>query len=239
MQIDVKKIVSLIDLTSLNDSDTASSIEILCNKAFIHDTYVAAVCVYPHFVKQVAQFFSGSPVKIATVANFPHGTDSLVVVEKVIEKSIADGAQEIDVVFPYQQYLSGEKSGAYDFVRACKKHCGKTVLLKVILETGVLQDRSLIAEVSRGVVLAGADFLKTSTGKVPVGATSDAVMTMLNVIKDMSHEVSHPVGLKVSAGVRTVEHALHFINIAEQIMGVDWVNPASFRLGASQLIDQL
>lgn len=236
MQISLVQLFSLIDLTSLNDADTESTISALCKKAVSREGhYVAAVCVYPQFVSHAKKLLAQTPVKIATVANFPFATDPLEHVISEIKKSVQNGAQEIDVVFPYQQYLSGEKESSYDFIRACKAACGESVLLKVILETGALENLSNVTEVSYNVCHAGADFLKTSTGKIPVGATPDAAEAMLKTIK----KISRPIGFKVSGGVRTLEQAAVYIELATQIMGVTWVTPRHFRIGASQLVDAI
>lgn len=235
----IEKILSLIDLTSLNETDTADSIRALCEKAESEFGSVAAVCVYPRFVTEVIQHLSNPAIKVSAVANFPEGTDSLEKVMEEIHQSIAMGAEEIDVVFPYAQYLAGNKKTAYDFIRACKTVCGKSVLLKVILETGVLNDLSVIAEVSHNVCLAGADFLKTSTGKMPVGATLEAACVMLMTAKELSAKLHRPIGLKVSGGIRSVEQAAQYIELASQITDTFWVIPGHFRIGASQLVDNI
>lgn len=234
-----ENILPLIDLTSLNETDTPASIKILCEKAITPQAHVAAVCIYPQFVEQVAKFFLGKQVAVATVANFPEGKDPLEDVLIAIKKSIAEGAGEIDVVFPYTQYLAGDKVAAFQFIKNCREACGVDVLLKVILETGALKDPQTIVEVSRNVILAGADFLKTSTGKIPLGATPEAVSAMLSVIKEFSLVQELPVGLKVSGGVRTVDDALLYIRLAAGTMGPEWVHPDHFRIGASQLVDAL
>jgi deoxyribose-phosphate aldolase len=226
-------ILSLIDLTSLNATDTSSSIISLCQKAVTPYGSVAAVCLYPAFVVQAASLLVDSGVKIATVANFPHGTDSIETTLQLIAQSIDYGANEIDVVMPYERYLAGEVAAVQDFVQHCKAACGDTVLLKIILETGALGESAVIARAARDMIDAGADFLKTSTGKIAIGATSDAVINMLFAIK----ESQKAVGLKVSGGVRTLQDALQYIALANRIMGAGWVTPRTFRLGASQLLD--
>ncbi len=229
----IVQMLELIDLTSLNESDTAETIDVLCKKAVIGKHHVAAVCVYPAFVKQAKNRLEDQAIRIATVVNFPHGTDSLENVLTSIHQAVSNGADEIDVVFPYPNYLRGEKEGSYDFIRACKAACGEKILLKVILETGALLDPSIIEEVSYEVCHAGADFLKTSTGKIAVGATLPAAQAMLNIIK----KIPRSIGFKVSGGVRTIEDAAQYVQLAEDIMGPDWVTPAHFRIGASQLVD--
>lgn len=235
MKCDPAHILSVIDLTSLNDTDTAETISTLCQKAVTPFGHVAAVCVYPKFVAQVKQQLAKQPVRVATVVNFPTGAEELEDVLRVTQQAIKEGAEEIDLVFPYPDYLRGESAKAYDFVRAVKAACGETVLLKVILETGALQDLMKIAEVSYNVCHAGADFLKTSTGKIATGATLDVAAVMLNVIS----KIQRPIGFKVSGGIRTIEQAEQYIQLAKEIMGPDWVTPKYFRIGASRLVDLL
>lgn len=240
MTLDLRqKIFSLIDLTDLSDTVNSENIKSLCHTAIRPFGHVAAVCIYPAFVQQAAKALANTPVKIATVVNFPHATDSIDTVVSAINKAVQDGAHEIDVVFPYLKYLTGEKRVAQNFIRACKETCGTSILLKVILETGILQDLEIIKNASEDMLIAGADFLKTSTGKVAVGATLEAAEVMLFTIKSMSIKLSRPLGLKVSGGIRTKETAVQYIELAEKIMGYEWVNPQHFRIGASQLVDQL
>ncbi len=235
MSFDKSHILSVIDLTSLNEAETPETMAALCKKAVTPLGHVAAVCIYPSFITQAKQALAKQSVRIATVMNFPAGTQLLEEVLPLTRQAITAGAEEIDLVFPYQDYLRGEQEKAYDFVRAVKSVCGETILLKVILETGALVDAANIAEVSYHVCHAGADFLKTSTGKIAIGATMEAAATMLNVIK----KIPRPIGFKVSGGVRTLPQAEQYMQLAAEIMGKDWVRPAHFRIGASQLVDSL
>lgn len=230
-------ILTVMDLTSLNESDTETSITAFCQKAVTPFGHVAAVCVFPQFVKQVKAALNDSTVKIATVANFPRGNEAIDDVISSISQSIRDGAQEIDVVFPYERYLAGDVEFSIDFIKKCKAACGERILLKVILETGAFPDTQMIAAASRDMILAGADFLKTSTGKIAEGATPQAATAMLMAIKEMSAELNRKVGFKASGGVRTIEQASEYIDLAIKIKGPDWVTPHTFRLGASQLLD--
>lgn len=234
-----KKILSLMDLTSLNDNDNDESITKLCQKAVTPFGHVAAVCVYPKFIKRAKHILDGSHVKIASVANFPKGDEPLDRVIYSIKQSITAGADEIDLVFPYQQYLAGQKDEACAFVHKCKITCGDKVLLKVILETGAFHDPQAITYVSHDVLVAGADFIKTSTGKIAEGATLQAATAMLMSIKDLSSDFHHPYGLKVSGGIRTTDQAGQYIELANEIMGHGWVVPRTFRIGASQLLDEI
>lgn len=237
MQIELlQKINSLIDLTSLNEDDSQSSIEKLCKKATNPLGKVASVCVYPRFIADVKAL---TPIKIATVVNFPSGGESLASVVSDIKKAIDLGALEIDMVLPYLSFLEGKNDAVRNFIEQCKIACGETILLKVILETGVLQDPSIIKAASEMAIMAGADFLKTSTGKVSIGATLPAARTMLMVIKKLTSQLGRRVGFKVSGGIRTIDAAIQYMELADQIMGCDWVNPKTFRIGASLLVDEI
>lgn len=228
-------LLQFIDLTSLNDSDTIETVSAVCQKAVTPLGHVAAVCFYPQFVKFAKSKLANTPVNIATVVNFPYGNDSPEQVLSMTHQAIVDGANEIDVVFPYVDFLKGDKETPYELIRQCKAVCGETILLKVILETGALTHDALIAEVSYNVSHAGADFLKTSTGKISVGATLDAARVMLETIK----KIPRSIGLKISGGVRTIDQAEQYIKLAQHIMGREWISPAHFRIGASQLLDQI
>jgi deoxyribose-phosphate aldolase len=225
----IKDVFSLLDLTSLQDTDNAASIAALCRKAQEPGLEVAAVCVYPPFVHDAVTDLAKTTIKVATVVNFPRGDETLDVISASIRQALADGATEIDMVFPYKQYLQGKKSNALHKVRACKELVGKNILLKVILETGVIDNLSVIEQLSTELIAAGADFLKTSTGKVSVGATIEAAAVMLSAIKSSGANT----GFKASGGIRTIEQALQYIRLAEDIMGVEWVTPRHFRIGTS------
>ena len=232
-----KKIFSLIDLTSLNDNDTEATITTLCHQSTANFGHVAAVCLYPQFVRHARKCLQNSPVKIATVANFPAGIAPADEILKSIRQSIENGADEIDVVFPFHDFLNGDRESPKKLIQACKKMGGDKILLKVILETGAIQDPRLIAEASQDALQAGADFIKTSTGKIAIGATLDAATAMLQVIRQLTPALKRPLGLKVSGGVRTLEQASEYIALAEDIMGKEWITPNTFRIGASQLVD--
>lgn len=235
----LERMIGLIDLTSLNDHDTESDIAIFFEKAQTSLGHVAAVCVYPQFVSLGAAQFAGTAIKVATVANFPDGSSSLESVLIEIGRALADGAQEIDVVFPYHRYLAGEQQYAQTFISACKAACGEQVTLKVILETGALLDPAIIADASWEAIAAGADFIKTSTGKIAQGASLEAVAAMLLVIHHAMGQLKKHVGIKVSGGLKTIQQAAQFIELADNIMGRDWVNASTFRLGSSKLLDEI
>ncbi|MFO1433291.1 MAG: deoxyribose-phosphate aldolase [Candidatus Competibacteraceae bacterium] len=229
------RLLPLLDLTSLNDNDDQAAIERLCGRAVTPFGRVAAVCTWPRFVGLCKNRLEGSGVRIATVANFPHGKDDPESVLAEIGQAIAAGADEVDLVLPYQRWLAGERDLACTLVSAGKQVCGPKVLLKVILETGELATPRHTAEASRDAIAAGADFLKTSTGKTAVGATLAAATVMLAAIK----ESGKTVGFKAAGGIRTPAEALSYRQLAEGIMGRGWAVPATFRIGASALLDAL
>jgi deoxyribose-phosphate aldolase len=235
----MQRILSLIDLTRLQADDTEANVAAFLEKARTPLGLVAAVCLYPQFVRLAATEFAGTPIKVASVANFPEGAESLESVLIEIGQALQGGAHEIDVVFPYHRYLAGERQYAQTFVSSCKAACGEDTVLKVILETGALKDAALIADASYDVIAAGADFIKTSTGKIPEGATLEAVATMLLVVKHITPQVKRRVGVKVSGGVRNLQQAAHYVELADDIMGREWVRADTFRIGASQLVDDM
>jgi deoxyribose-phosphate aldolase len=201
--------------------------------------HVAAVCVLPHFVRQAVTEFAGTKIQVATVANFPEGTATLETVLIEIARVLQDGAQEIDVVFPYHRYLAGERQYAQQFIAACKAVCGHQVILKVILETGVLMDPAIIADASLDALTGGADFIKSSTGRVTQGATLEAAAAMLLVIRHAIPKLDHMPGIKVSGGIKDIEQAAHYLALADNIMGRDWVTSKTFRIGTSTLVDKI
>jgi deoxyribose-phosphate aldolase len=235
MQELARRLLSLLDLTCLNDDADVTGITRLCDRAVTVFGKVAAVCVWPRFVTLCQERLMDTGVRVATVANFPHGGDDSKQARWETQQAIAAGADEVDLVFPYKTWLAGERDRACDLVRVCQQTCSPNVILKVILETGELPTPQPIAGVSRDVINAGADFLKTSTGKVQVGATLPAATVMLAAIK----ESGRTVGFKAAGGIRTLAEALPYLELAEGIMGDGWVRPATFRLGASVLLDDL
>ena len=231
--------LQLIDLTSLNKSDTDESIIKLCKKAKTAAGNTAAVCIYPEFIPVARRQLElqGTPqIRIATVTNFPHGNDNIATAVEETRAAVANGADEVDVVFPYRSLMAGTEETGYELVKQCKEACGK-VQLKVIIETGELKEESLIRKASEIAIKAGADFIKTSTGKVPVNATPEAAEIMLSVIKDMG--VQDSVGFKPAGGVRSVEDTEEYLALADKYLGSNWATPDFFRFGASGLLDNL
>ncbi|OGT36984.1 MAG: deoxyribose-phosphate aldolase [Gammaproteobacteria bacterium RIFCSPHIGHO2_12_FULL_37_14] len=235
----LQRLFSLLDLTSLNESDNNDTIAAFFEKANSVYGHVAAVCIYPRFVRLAVTQFAGSPIKVATVVNFPEGSSSLSDVLIEINQALEDGAQEIDMVFPYSRYLAGEQQYSRDFISACRAACGAKAVLKVILETGALGDSVIIADACYAAMMAGADFVKTSTGKIAQGATLEAAAAMLLVIKHARAQLKHEVGLKVSGGIRDIQQAAQYMQLLENMMGSAWITPHTFRIGASQLVNEI
>lgn len=227
--------IPLLDLTSLNQTDTPEIIGQLCKQATTRLGNVAAVCIYPQFVEQAKKHLKNTAIKIATVANFPAGGIDLKESMKTIKKAIADGADEIDVVMPYSAYLAGDDALVQAFIRACKQTCGPDIFLKVILETGILQKFDIIYAASLMAIEAGADFIKTSTGKTEIGATLTAAMAMLIAIKNSGKAV----GFKAAGGVRMPQQAASYLYLIKEILGEAWLVPDRTRIGASSLLTEL
>ncbi|QUJ68055.1 deoxyribose-phosphate aldolase [Photobacterium sp. GJ3] len=231
--------LKLMDLTTLNDDDTDAKVIALCKNAKTPVGNTAAICIYPRFIpvakKQLRE--QGTPeVRIATVTNFPHGNDDIEIAVAETKAAVAYGADEVDVVFPYRALIAGNEDVGFELVKQCKAACGD-ILLKVIIETGELKDPALIRKASEISIQAGADFIKTSTGKVPVNATPESAEIMLTVIKDMG--VQDKVGFKPAGGVRTAEDAAQYLAMADRILGADWADNMHYRFGASSLLANL
>jgi len=235
-----RRILGLIDLTNLADDCTEADVVALCERAHGPHGNVAAVCVWPRFVSPAVKALVDTGVAVATVVNFPRGDRTVDEVLDSVECCVADGANEIDLVIPYEKMrdqVDGEGDRAVAFMVAKVKESLSTGrLLKVILETGELRDPALVERAARLAVASGADFIKTSTGKTPVSATPEAVETMLSVLRE-SPRIDRRVGIKPSGGIRTLDDAARYLDIADRIMGPQWATSATFRFGASGLID--
>ncbi|MBX9931496.1 MAG: deoxyribose-phosphate aldolase [Methylobacterium sp.] len=230
-----RRALPLLDLTDLSDSCTETGIDALCAKARAGGA--AAICVWPQFVTRGARALAGTGIAIATVINFPKGGEDVERAVEDTEEALGDGAQEIDLVLPYRAFLQGDERPAREMIEAVRGLCDGDRLLKVILETGELRSPEAITAASRLALEAGADFLKTSTGKSPVSATLDAASAMLTVIRD--HRGARPAGLKISGGLRSLADAEPYLALADTVMGPNWASPARFRFGASSLYAEL
>ncbi len=226
--------LACLDLTNLNDDCTPADVTSLCKRAATPFGPVAAVCIWPRFVGQAKKALGKSKIKIATVVNFPSGDDLAADVMDLTEKSREDGADEIDVVIPWKALLEGHPENVSARVARVKR-ASDGAMVKAILETGMLIEPDLIQQATRGAIDGGADFVKTSTGKVPINATPAAARIILEEIKALGQDV----GFKAAGGVKTTEDATEYLKIADQIMGPDWATPMHFRFGASGVLDAL
>ena len=227
-------LLACTDLTRLVEHDSPEAIEQLCHQA-LSAPAVAAVCCWPTYLDVAKSCLSGSSVKLATVINFPSGIAPIEHVIADITEVIQRGAQEIDLVMPYPALLSGANPETLvEFIHTAKLACQDRPL-KVILETGALKTPEYITTAANIAVAGGADFLKTSTGKVPIGATLEAVTCLISVIE----EAPRPVGLKVSGGIRQIEDALAYAKLLTDAWGWHALHPSRFRIGASGLVEQL
>ncbi|MDK9698114.1 MAG: deoxyribose-phosphate aldolase [Siculibacillus sp.] len=222
----------LIDLTDLGEAATEAGARDLCRRAVTPHGRVAAVCLWPRFVATAKAALAGTGVGIATVVNFPAGGEDTRAVEAETERAIADGADEIDLVMPYRAFLAGRRGFAESQIVRVRRVCAGRARLKVILETGEIADPAEIRAAADTALAAGADFVKTSTGKVAVNATPEAARLLLEAVRD----VGRPAGVKVAGGIRTVAEAKTHLDLADRIMGPAWVNSDTFRFGASGLL---
>ncbi len=233
-----QRAISLMDLTSLTNSETDQEIKFLCEQAKSPAGETAAICIFPRFIplaKKVLQAQETPHIKIATVTNFPHGNDDIDIALAETKAAVAYGADEVDLVFPYRALIQGNEKIGFDMVKICKQACANSTKLKVIIETGELKSAELILKASEIAINAGADFIKTSTGKVPVNATPEAAKIMLEVIKNKNTAV----GFKPAGGVKNVQDAAVYLEMADRILGNDWSDSCHFRFGASSLLASL
>ena len=236
-----KTIIGCIDLTTLEGTDNTEKVTKLCETAvsFRDDKRgipaTASVCVYPRFVALAKSKLQGTGVKVASVAGaFPAGQLPIELKVAEVEYAVAQGADEIDMVISRGAFLEGRYQEVYDEICAIRKACAGKVL-KVILETGELQTPQNIFRASQLAIHAGADFLKTSTGKIAVNATPEAFWVMMFAIRQHYQDTGAKVGIKVAGGVSTLEQAYTYLHLWRQNMGREWVNPELFRVGTSRL----
>ena len=241
------RVFSCIDNTTLNGTDNEAHVEAFCRHTLdlspltshLSPIRVAAVCVYPRFVSIAKKTLADSGIKVASVAGaFPHGQLPIALKIEEVKYAVGEGADEIDMVLSRGAFLAGEDTLVRDEVAMMKEACqGRT--LKVILETGELPSPTLIAKASQLAIDGGADFIKTSTGKIGVGATLEAAEIMLTVINENVKKGKKEVGFKAAGGISTPEEALAYAEMAKKIMEDDYVINQTFRIGASRLTDRL
>jgi deoxyribose-phosphate aldolase len=230
-----RRALGLIDLTDLGETSSADAVEALCRRAAGPHGSTAAVCIWPRFVAHAAGALAGTGVTVATVVNFPRGDEDVDPVVRETDAALAAGADEIDLVLPYRAFLEGRVGAAEAMVDAVRAHVTDGRLLKVILETGSYPGQRQVADATRFAIDHGADFVKTSTGKTAQSATPEAVRTMLREVRDSGRRV----GIKPSGGIRTVEDAATYLDLADDVMGARWTTRETFRFGASGLLDDV
>ena len=241
----LKLAMSMIDLTTLEAKDTPGKVKQLCTKAmFPHSSLpgipsVAAVCVYANLVRVAKEALKGSNVKVAAVATaFPSGMSSRKVKLEETKWAVNEGADEIDMVISRGHFLSGEYNFVFDEIAAVKEACGQAHL-KVILETGELSTLDNVRRASDIAMYAGADFIKTSTGKIQPAATLPVTLVMFEAIRDYYYETGIKIGMKPAGGIATAKLAIQYLVVLRETLGNDWLTPDLFRFGASSLANDL
>jgi deoxyribose-phosphate aldolase len=241
--------ISMIDLTTLEGSDTDGKVKAICNKAIRPDPtdptvpHVGAICVYNDMVATARKHLDesgGHDIPVAAVSTaFPSGRASLEVKERDTKDAIADGATEIDMVIDRGAFLSGDLEKVYSEIVYIKSLCGDKAHLKVILETGELVTYDNVRKASFLAMAAGADFIKTSTGKVAPAATAPVVLVMLEAVRDFYQMTGVRIGVKPAGGIRTTKDAIKQLVLVKETAGDEWLNPELFRIGASALLNDL
>lgn len=229
-----QQLIGCLDLTSLNTDDNDEKIINLCRKA--HSPYgdTAAVCVFSQFVPLARKELKKTNIKVASVVNFPHGNNDFKLLKEETKKTIGNGADEIDVVFPYREFLGGNTADCRKFLEIMQRECSKHTL-KIILETGAFPHISQIATATKMCLEYEVDFIKTSTGKTEISATIGAANIILETLRDSGTDI----GFKASGGIRTFDEAYKYFTLAQIIVGKDKTDAEHFRIGASSLIDDL
>jgi deoxyribose-phosphate aldolase len=238
-------IISMMDLTTLEGKDTRGKVWALCQKAMRPDPsdrdipHVAAVCVYPTMIGFVKEALTGSDVKVASVATgFPSGQTFTEIKVSETRQTVAQGADEIDMVIDRGAFLSGDYQKVFDEIADVKEACGPAHL-KVILETGELANYDQVRRASLIAMFAGGDFIKTSTGKAPTNATLPVTLVMLEAIRDFHHATGKKIGMKPAGGISNAKLALAYLVLLYETMGSEWMNPELFRFGASTLLNDV
>ena len=237
--------IRMMDLTTLEGADTPGKVRAMCAKAMVPDPtepsvpHVAAVCVYPSLVATARRALRGSAIKVASVATaFPSGQAPLDVKLADVRAAVEAGADEIDMVIDRGAFLSGRIGRVYEEVVAVKDACGDAHL-KVILETGELGSYDAVRKASLVAIAGGADFIKTSTGKVTPAATLPVTLCMLEVIRDVHDETGLVIGMKPAGGIRTAKQSVQYLCLLHETLGPDWLTPDLFRFGASSLLNDV
>lgn len=246
--------ISMCDLTTLEGADTAEKVRRLCSRArnpytpragmpdaeTVAAPPVAAVCVYPTWIGVAKEALQGTGIRVAAVGTaFPSGQYPFALRLADVRWAVREGADEIDMVIHRGAFLQGDYRRVYDEIARVKDACGEQVQLKVILETGELGDYDAIRKAAHLALMAGADFIKTSTGKIQPAATLPATLVMLEAIRDFYEATGRAVGMKPAGGIRTAKDALRYLVLLHETLGTEWLTPARFRFGASALLNDL
>lgn len=241
----IKLAVSMIDLTTLEGKDSEGKVYAMCQKAKYplegapEIPHVAAVCVYPNLIRTAKNALEGSGVNVASVATaFPSGQSPMKLKVEEVKKVVQMGADEVDMVISRGEFLEGNYDYTFKEVQAIKEACGEAHL-KVILETGELETFDNVRRASIISMLAGADFIKTSTGKVQPAATLPVTLVMLEAIRDFYNETGKIVGMKPAGGIKTTKDAISYLCLVKETLGDMWLTPDLFRMGASSLLNDL
>lgn len=255
----LKMAISMIDLTTLEGKDSEGKVHAMCQKA-IHPKpgddsipHVAAVCVYPNMIKFAKDAVRNSGVKVASVATaFPSGQYPLKLKLEDVKRCIADGADEIDMVISRGEFLSGDYEFVFNEIKEIKETCISSAIqysekhktehevhLKVILETGELETYDNVRKASMIAMMAGGDFIKTSTGKVQPAATLPVTLVMLEAIRDYYNETGVKIGMKPAGGIKTAKDAIAYLVLVKETLGEDWLTPDLYRLGASSVLNDI
>ncbi|MFM8949846.1 MAG: deoxyribose-phosphate aldolase, partial [Bacteroidota bacterium] len=241
----LKMAISMMDLTTLDAKDTPGKVRQLCNKAIRPDDTledipsVAAVCVYPNMVSVAKEALRGTKIQVAAVATaFPSGMSTRDVKIRETKYAVSEGADEIDMVISRGKFLAGEYNFVFDEIAAVKDACGKAHL-KVILETGELGTLDRVRQASDLAMHAGADFIKTSTGKIQPAATLPVTLVMLEAIRDFYFNHGKMIGMKPAGGIATAKLALQYLVMVHETLGDAWLSPDYFRFGASSLANDV
>ncbi len=237
--------LNMIDLTTLEGKDTEGKVKQLCYKAqHLHDSYpglptVAAICVYPSMVKTAKKALGDSGIKVASVATaFPSGQSTRDIKIRDTKFAVQNGADEVDMVISRGKFLEGEYNFVFDEIAAIKEACGDA-RLKVILETGELVTYDKVRKASDIAMYAGADFIKTSTGKISPAATMPVTLVMLEAIRDFYYKTGKKIAMKPAGGISKSKLALHYLVMLNEVLGEDWMNNEWFRFGASSLANDI
>lgn len=233
-----RRLIALTDLTSLNESDDATSVRALSVLARAAPVEAAAVCIWARWIPVARAALQGTGIPVCAVANFPSGAAIPEVAAEETAAAVSAGAAEVDVVFPFRAMLAGDSRLGLSLVRGCREACGEHALLKVILETGQLESADNIRHAAEIAIDGGAHFLKTSTGKTQPAATPEAAGILLEVIEAAARS-GRAVGFKASGGIRTIDNALVYLTLFEQRFGAGSASARNFRIGASGLFMEL